>query len=475
MKIFRFAMGFGAMLWTSMISSSYAETVEVRVGEPTPNDDFICWNPHIAFARLQNSDSAKSITVSALSQAGGGMVEFGAFTGSVPAAANYNPQSSLDLTLPSDGSWVRFLVSGSKASAGSKDVTIVATNGGQRLSEPLPVMVRVRKDAARLNDTERRIFLETLAILHNLPSMRTSQYAKYSDAHSEAFSEGIHDNRSGFSRPLFLAWHRAYLLSLERELQAINPNVTLPYWRFDRPDETANGRRKIFVPEFVGANDLTPNRVGAFVVRFNRTNPIARWRARGNGAFTRMSHVAGAPIPPSNFSALFSSRRVNYQNVNSYIEWSYHNRAHGARFAWLGTGSSPRDPLFFLLHANTDRAWAHWQARSVERFDHSKPIAYHAQGSYPGSSVPGGPIHRKGAYLNDTMWPWNGAFGDNGTPDLNDDWPVVPAFPQNLLTGIASSAPTPADMLDYMNVLGTNVSHDVCYDDINFKGAPISQ
>ena len=35
--------------------------------------------------------------------------------------------------------------------------------------------------------------------------------------------------------PGFLPWHRAYILDLERELQAIDPSVALPYWRFDRP------------------------------------------------------------------------------------------------------------------------------------------------------------------------------------------------------------------------------------------------
>ena len=37
----------------------------------------------------------------------------------------------------------------------------------------------------------------------------------------------------GFSA--FYPWHRAYLLDLERELQNIDPSVSLPYWRFDQP------------------------------------------------------------------------------------------------------------------------------------------------------------------------------------------------------------------------------------------------
>ena len=48
------------------------------------------------------------------------------------------------------------------------------------------------------------------------------------------------------ARPRFLPWHRAYLLDLERELQAIDPSVALPYWRFDQPAPN------LFTPEFLG-------------------------------------------------------------------------------------------------------------------------------------------------------------------------------------------------------------------------------
>ena len=31
----------------------------------------------------------------------------------------------------------------------------------------------------------------------------------------------------------FLPWHREYLLRFERDLQSINPEVTLPYWEWE--------------------------------------------------------------------------------------------------------------------------------------------------------------------------------------------------------------------------------------------------
>ena len=47
----------------------------------------------------------------------------------------------------------------------------------------------------------------------------------------------------------FLPWHRAYLLDLERELQAIDPSVALPYWRFDQPAPN------LFTRDFLGVSD----------------------------------------------------------------------------------------------------------------------------------------------------------------------------------------------------------------------------
>ena len=54
-------------------------------------------------------------------------------------------------------------------------------------------------------------------------------YQSYRDMHTDDTNDEAH------SRDAFLPWHRAYLLDLERELQAIDPSVTVPYWRFDQP------------------------------------------------------------------------------------------------------------------------------------------------------------------------------------------------------------------------------------------------
>ena len=49
-----------------------------------------------------------------------------------------------------------------------------------------------------------------------------------------------------------MPWHRLYLLDLERQLQAVRPAVTLPYWQFDQ------AAPNLFTEDFMGAMDRIP-------------------------------------------------------------------------------------------------------------------------------------------------------------------------------------------------------------------------
>jgi tyrosinase len=84
--------------------------------------------------------------------------------------------------------------------------------------------------------------------------------------------------------------------------------------------------------------------------------------------------------------------------------------------------SSPFDPIFWLIHANTDRLWALWQTQG-----HSGPTFY------PDRDKP------YGHNLHDPMWPWDGGRSQPGNYGLRDlrPWLTVPA-----------TIITPADMLD---------------------------
>jgi tyrosinase len=346
---------------------------------------------------------------------------------------------------------------------GDKDVQVAAFDSAGTMLGSISLMVRVRKNAETLEANEREEFLETLVKLHDLKNgTLASEYRKFSRTHDEAFFVGIHGAPSGL--PLFLAWHRAFLLNLERELQVIDPRIALPYWRFDQPAP------KVFSPDFMGSVSGQVTKPGGFLVDFSPSNPLSGWNmGDGNGPLVRVRDASGAgALPADRLANLFSvGFNSEYGGLNGSIEDNYHNGAHSRIGGWLATAASPRDPLFFLLHANVDRAWAEWQSR-FDRFDSKKASSYSAQGSYPGPTAPG--RFPKASYRDDQMWPWNGSGGNQGTPDPLDDWP---GFAYPMPPGISSTlgAPTPGLTVDYLDTAGAGLGLGVCYDDIGFPAA----
>jgi tyrosinase len=120
---------------------------------------------------------------------------------------------------------------------------------------------------------------------------------------------------------------------------------------------------------------------------------------------------------------------------------------------------SPADPLFFLLHANVDRAWAAWQ-RFYGRFDRAQASHYAPQGSHSSqSSLP------MGNFVDDTMWPWDGvARPAPDAPVLTTSTVVLPPNP-GPGSGVAGH-PQVGDTLDYLDMLNLGKTQGFCYDSI---------
>lgn len=425
-----------------------APTAEVHVNSTAATaDDYLCWSP-VALTLQLNDEAAglPELRLTSHSSFGG---EVGFIRATSKPTTTQAPPSTL--TVSTTGSEVTNLwVLGKRTSVAQKDVhIIVSTTSGTEIGR-LPVMVRARRNAELLTAAERDRFLRALAQVHRLANGGVgSLYAKYQVAHGDGFNFGIHGGPSGI--PLFLAWHRAFLIQLERELQAIDASVTIPYWRFDQPAP------RIFSLEFMG-------RVGNLsIVEFAATNPLRGWEMfDGNGAMTRDQNAdTFAPIPASRLTDLIALNNA-YSGMNGAIESRYHNTAHSTIGGWLTTGTSPRDPLFFLLHANADRAWAMWQTR-YRKFDDTGTDAtsYHAVGTYPGTAV--SPRFRKGSYARDGMWPWADNF-DNASDPL-DDWPSS-RFTMPAGLGPPLQQPTPADVVDALDADGDGRDLAFCYDDV---------
>ncbi|RYP18199.1 hypothetical protein DL765_004056 [Monosporascus sp. GIB2] len=56
-----------------------------------------------------------------------------------------------------------------------------------------------------------------------------------------------------------------------------------------------------------------------------------------------------------------------YADMHEMLEGLPHAQIHSVIFGDMGPATSPNEPLFFLHHANVDRAWAKWQGRNATR------------------------------------------------------------------------------------------------------------
>ncbi|WP_374370457.1 tyrosinase family protein [Dongia sp.] len=442
-----------------MAKAQTVALIEIR-SSPQTDDDFLCWSPVPARAKL-SQPSSTDLPVTLRSAGVGpsaGVVGF-MVSPSPVTRANYAPENELQIVLKADGSWTEFYLMGLKASDGNKDIAVRAeVPDGTAIGQTM-TMVRVRKNAEQLSHRERNNFLSALAQWKIMPGLaRPTRFEDFFTTHGDAFSHGIH-SAFGTKPSNFLPWHRAFLLNFERELQFIDPTVSLPYWKFDEPSP------RLFNADFLGAKVLGSNEVDLAA-----TNPIRGWSSPSGQLLTRARAADTlAPIATDVLPALACSMHGCpdvFRQTTDTFEMNYHNGAHGFIQGWLGGATSPRDPLFFLLHANVDRGWAHWQ-QARDRYDSASNRSYSPEGVYPGS-VQGG--MREGLYANDEMWPWSQKQGNWGTPnEPDDDWlPYRFSFPPALgLPLSGTDYPTPAKMIDYMGVFrGADLGF--CYDDLHY-------
>ncbi|CAN5743891.1 hypothetical protein BH23PSE1_BH23PSE1_16740 [soil metagenome] len=421
-----------AVLLLSSAMGAAAE-IEIEVGHPGELDDYLCWGDIAARVRVVGSHSELGELMLGSRQIApaGGALGFSDVVGGERGA-------ELRLALPPDGGWAEFTVSGTAASSTDKDVAITVSDASGTVLHEHPVMVRVLKNAETLTAEERDRFL--LAFV--AAAARDDQFDKYWGLHTDALRLA-HENA-------FLPWHRVLLLQLERELQAEDPSVALPYWVFDEPAPN------LFSAEFIGAVD--PAGPNTSIVRFAPTNPLAGLGLGDpqGGLLTRARNGDAQVSPALNRTFM---RLDAHLAMTSDIFGPYHGSAHTFIGGVVGDIlRSPADPLFFLLHANTDRAWAAWQ-RLHDRFDRTAAPAYGRQGAWsPGSTI------RHGNFEQDTMWPWDGI-------DRPTDPPVVTTEPVSLPANPGPSAgpstnPQVGETLDYLNFLGLGAAHDFCYDDV---------
>jgi tyrosinase len=210
--------------------------------------------------------------------------------------------------------------------------------------------------------------------------------------------------------PVFLPWHRWYLLVLEAQMRrvlGVGPDdFGLPYWDWaaDGSNLTpARQRTAATVWSVVGGNGRPGDRqvidgpftADQFDVRIEQS-PGGQLRATDRGLRRNFGAAATRLPRQTDVDAALQDDiydRTGWDtSANSFrnrVEgWvpagpAMHNRVH----VWVGgdmaPGSSPNDPIFFLNHCLVDKQWDSWQRAS--------PAHTYAP---TGQSAPGDPLFR---------------------------------------------------------------------------------
>jgi tyrosinase len=409
-------------------------TVEVTIpGADALGRVFLTWTPVQAQARLVNPTGTQAVSVTLRSAGSGGGLRFA-------TTRTHLGTPTLTLNLPVSGLPVRFYVAGEfgRPSINLGDAMIEARRTGTLVVLGRKrVTVRIRKNAQTLSPGERDRFIAALATLNGGGAGR---FRDFRDMHVDAASAEEHGNVG------FLPWHRAYILDLERELQAIDPSVTLPYWRFDRPAPN------LFTREFMGVPDAAGR------VQFSAGHPFNTWRTDGalgiarSPSFAPSASPAGLLTETQTIALGGPVATASYANFD-VMEGNPHGWAHMSfSFGYIRRiQTAARDPLFFLLHANVDRLWAKWQW--LRRRTNPTDVRAFAP------AVP----DRIGHRLADTMWPWNGVTGAPRPPTAPGG-----GFPPSRSTTAPGATPTVRSMIDYQAVAGGRPL-GFAYDDVPFE------
>jgi tyrosinase len=396
---------------------------------------FVTWRPIPVALTLSPpalGGGPVAVRVSSTTLSGGGRLAFA-------TTLTHSGTPTLDVTVPADGSPVTVWVGGAFPNASTRfgDVSVeVRDRGTAALLGTHPTMVRVRKNANLLTTAERNRFLRALATLNGSGAGR---YRDFRDMHV-----GGPPDREAHGGAGFLPWHRIYLLDVERELQAIDDEVALPYWRFDQ------AAPNVFTRSFMGVSGPQDR------VQFTATNPLTGWVGGQLPGVERGPGVTAQTIPANvrteqQTLALGGSPTADFAPFAA-MQGNPHGRAHMSHLSGVITnpGTAPRDPLFFLLHCNVDRLWAKWQW-AFRRHDPSAARAFAT-----GSTLPG---HR----IGDVLWPWGGPLvAPRPTTAPGGGLSASP------MTDSPGASPRIRDTIDYLGTVSA-AQLGFAYDDVPFQ------
>lgn len=453
--------------------------VEIEVGTIATLDDYVAWSPVSSRIRWSGGSAGSTVNVTLQNMSGTDRLRFADSSLAGGATAT---NTTLPLTLNGDGSWVTFYVAGKWSdplqgpvgSVNDKDAVLEVIDASTSLLLSREgLMVRIRKNANALSAPERDRYLNALNKINSAPFADYIDFIKTHSRDTAGFTVVSH--RQAHSGSAFLPWHRAFILHIERLLQAADPSVALPYWKFDAPAPN------VLSPDFMGSNSA------GNLATLAAGNPIVNWTLAGEGVPTGIQRKTpynsstGNPTVASEASTLaLGGAGFTYAGFKT-MEGSAHNPAHSTSgftnasgqplpgASWIGgsPASAPRDPLFYFLHCNVDRLWAKWQWLR-NRYTVTAVNAYDLQGSHsaPGPGVLGPAFTQNssgqitanrtlGQYAGDSMWPWDNVTGGSATAG-RPSIAILTPFPITVGGLLPFARPTVAGLIDYLMITSTS-------------------
>jgi tyrosinase len=223
-----------------------------------------------------------------------------------------------------------------------------------------------------------------------LPMQRINQQLSTYDLfvlwHVVAMSIPIPPGNAAHSAPIFLPWHRLYLIRLEEEIQRVlgDNTVGLPYWDWAADGELPvndQWQTQLWNQDHLGEarGQLQSGTLNAMRVRLYQNPMNGTLLSIQPRQITREAGLdANFPVLPMKSGVQQALDETDYDDFpwsqssighrNRLEGWIDGPQLHNLVHVWIGgdmaPGTSPNDPVFFLNHCNVDRIWEAWMGEN---------------------------------------------------------------------------------------------------------------
>jgi tyrosinase len=221
------------------------------------------------------------------------------------------------------------------------------------------VLPRERFQVFAANATKLKKLTDAVAKMKSRPVTDKTSWAYWANIHGVITGSDPGWNQCRHAQWWFVAWHRAYVLGLEHQLQAaIGDNkFRLPYW-----DYLDAGQRKIPAAFKKTTSSLFESNRDNSEVGFEISDLTKTFSATKYAGNIIAGGFGGASVASGTVSGAFSKRGRMEQNP--------HNTVHVDIGGLMGDPrTAAQDPIFWAHHCNIDRIWEVW----IKNGPHTNP------------------------------------------------------------------------------------------------------